>query len=276
MYSKHLQKYIPPDFSLEKYEKCKNIGLDGWAENLLLRFTTYLQCKQKNVLSDDTLMQLRDKVNQNIEVAIHRDKVLINFFLEVISAEDDIGRNKVLNDMSYLELFSLMEELKTDELEEQFSRIKSSFINTLDRERLGKLNQVVDISLGVEDYSAWLRINMDCSKSEIMGAFEDWLDWKKAELEKTKIHTKHDKKINVFSESAFDSWTQAKVLPYLDLYCWNKLNGVELSEDILNDLLFPLPDDPANGVAHKTKGYVRKLMSLSTFKRMFSVLSSKK
>lgn len=41
MYPEHLQKYIPPDFDLDKYEQSAKMSLEDWLINLTARYITY-------------------------------------------------------------------------------------------------------------------------------------------------------------------------------------------------------------------------------------------
>ena len=123
-----------------------------------------------------------------------------------------------------------------------------------------------------ESDNSWLSVDLSCSKKEIMEAFSGWLARAKAATE-TKPSSR-ERKINIFNETAFRKWHAEKVLPYIDLFIWNKLKGNQIKDPIIGAILYPdLRDirDKGKLIFDNTKPYVDKLMSINTFRRMLAV-----
>lgn len=265
VYPEHLQKYIPPDFDLAKYDKAANMDLLHWIHNLNKRCDLNVDVKQ-------------DEIAANINVGICTDILLTEALIKDSIIGDRAEYVSLVRELTCYEVLDKGEELNNDaDLNALFKKVQNEN-DTNPRtfqKTLGKLNNVLAANGINEDgsYSAWLEVDLACSDSEITEAFSSWL---KRTRERTKNRINKPKrreyKLNKFNKVAFRKWHDAKVIPYLDLVTWNLLEGNKVTSKILGDILFPNPkdrNDPTAVINDTVKPLADKLTSDNTMNRMY-------
>lgn len=275
MYPKHLQQFIPPNFNLSKYDKAANLELGSWIENLFSRLLSF--AASEKALDEKTKTLIEGITQNNIGHGVLLNSQF-SAFLNILILEDDAEHASVVREITYFELFTMSDSLKTEAMSELYSEVKSSIFPLINQKELGKLNDAFPVqSQDEEEHLSWLQIDMNCSDSEITAAFSGWLKQARtkaeSEIKKTK---RREIKLKSFNKVTFRKWHDAKVLAYIDLVTWNALKGNKITSKALGDILFPNPRDLRDTTAlinDTIKPLAKKLMSLPTLRRMFKVLA---
>lgn len=277
MYQEHLQKYIPPDFDLAKYDKAANMELVSWIENLSMRLIGFMASDK--VLAQKQKTLLEDISQKNISYGVVLDTPYAEF-LNGLIMDDDAEYASVVKDITYFELFTMADAVKTPELGKVYSAIESTILPLINQKMLGKLNDVFPVySLDDEENLAWLEIDMNCSDNEITAAFSGWLDRaRKRQLAENEKPKRREHKVNKFNQVAFRHWHDAKVLAYIDLVSWNNLKGNKITSNIIGNILFPDPRSLRDSTAiinDTVKPLANKLTSPPNIRRMIKVFADK-
>lgn len=234
MYPDHLQKYLPPEFHVDKYALASEITLWDWATNFAKR------CGLKYDIHDDELTQ------ENIShgVYVHKDK------------NPSIGHDdtySVLREVTSYQVIAasdaLDEKIDTNKM---YSKLGGK--NPFHRQKNSELNQPISEAIEPFDWlmlePKWLEIDMGCSDKEIKEAFEGWLRSKRITTNKNEKRKRREYKLNEFSESTLRRWYESRVLAYLDLEAWNFLIGNKITSKIYGDILFPEYKDKRDNTAY--------------------------
>ncbi|MBL1320427.1 MAG: hypothetical protein COA63_005120 [Methylophaga sp.] len=303
MYSEHLQKFIPPEFDLAKYEKSANIELIYWVDNLIKRakplscflnsdheFTVYKCNSESESESDkgfydfvsdglDERELFERDVRLNILSGTFVDENIHNL-VQAMFIDETSHAVSIISEMNYADLISLDEKNITKEKRELFSTVEQSRFPSDLEKNLGELNNpIYSYSVNGEIDLSWLKVDMSCSDSEISTAFNDWLKQhreKEESLIKTKRRMHKLKKIN---KTAFRKWHDAKVLAYIDLVTWNFLNKQKITSINLGEILFPDPriiSDKAKMIDDTTKPYAERLTSNRFIRRVGKIVVDEK
>ncbi len=297
MYPEHLQKYIPPEFDLAKYDKAANMELIHWMNNLVLRSSSF-SCYQANDYSfNEYNIAHKDPIDaefyifangelspkegfekdlfKNIAEGVIVDYSIHTFF-DAFFIPETGDHLSTVKGMTYEDLFLLKAKYLTDEKQELYSNVEQSFFPTIHESNLGALNNVIQ-SFDSEGniQSSWLKIDMNCSDSEITKAFSSWLKKTRTELDGQRKTKTRERKLNHFNQVTFRKWHDAKALPYIDLVTWNFLKKNKVTSKILGEILFPDPrnlSDKAKIIEDTTRPYVSQLTSPSFKRRVISIL----
>jgi|GEM_PF-1745824 len=280
MYPEHLLKYIPSNFDLSKYNKAANMELISWIENLAMRLIGFSASKNKLALLDTKQKVLIEGFTQKI---IDQGVVLSSPYSTILSeilTKDDAEYTSIVRDITYYELFSLSDILKTTDMDKLYSEVKSMFLHLLNQQELGELNDPLPIYRENDDARlSWLEVDMNCSDGEITAAFSEWLKHTRAkELSEISMLKRREHKLNKFNQVAFRKWHDAQVLAYLDLITWNNLEGNKTTSKIIGDILFPDPKSLRDSTAminDTVKPLANKLTSPTTMRRMLKVVADK-
>ena len=293
MYREHLQKFIPPEFDLEKYDGGAIMELIYWIDNLVKRispfncylendysFKEYLRVGGKGFfnLNDDGLSQkerCEKDVLRNISAGVLLAPSVHDMF-EAFFMDGTTHHLSIVKGVTYEDLFLLDDEFITDEKKKLYSMVEPSFFPSIYENNLGELNNVIRSvdSNGDIDLS-WLQIDMKCCDCEITEAFSRWLKQTRGEQKEKQKSKTRERKLNHFNQVTFRKWHDAKVLPYIDLITWNFLQKNKVTNKIIGEILFPDPrvlSDKTKIIEDTTRPYASKLTSLSIKRRMISVL----
>lgn len=283
MYSKELQKYIPPEFNLNNYNKSANINLKTWVINILARMVFY-----KLYEFDIDPFQYENVERSDIDNFIAFSEISISDGVieldegmdELINKLIDMDKAMYLSqvrELTYFELFNLSDSLKTEALSREYQQTKSTVIPSLAmlfQNSLGILNDTVTLNDKFwSDDSVLLKVDLSCSDSEIKMAFSDWLKEKRKHkaVKETKRRSYQLKKLN---NVTFRKWYDARILAYLDLVSWNHLQGNRLTSKVIGDILFPSEGelrDTTSLINDTVKPLSNKLANITTIKRMIRV-----
>jgi hypothetical protein len=281
MYSDHLDKFIPEEFNLEKYELAANMSLECWLANLSMRFLGYISSKADMDSVDDSQKALIRNINtRNIQNGVITDK-RINELLNGLIMHDQSESSSVIKELTYLELFSLADSLKSPELEKLYIETELSTFSVLNHDNAGKLNDFISTSDAYpEDELSFLQIDMNCSDNEIKAAFSGWLQQEREKRKSDKSSNRREHQMKNFNTVAFRKWHAARVIPYLDLVTWNYLEGNKVTSNMLGKILFPETEirdkrDPNAMVNDTVKPLANKLTDRTTLKRMANVIADK-
>ncbi len=275
MYREDLEDYIPPRFDLAKYDACINMSLIGWIENISARLLIYLACLQNiEGITPDQMKTFEEIIENNIDMGVLSD-THVRKLIEGVIQDDEADYSSIIKEITYFELFYLAETFKTEELEKLYDEVNFPVFPLINQDSLGELNKPVSFNMDEDAENAWLKVDLTCSKKEIMEAFSRWLTRAKAERDNSENKpSSRERKINIFNEISFRKWHAEKVLPYIDLFIWNKLKGNKVTDQEIGTILYPDPRDIRDKgklVFFNTKPYVEKLMSIATFRRMLAV-----
>lgn len=281
MYSEQLDKFIPEEFKLEKYEVAANMPLECWLANLSMRFLGYICSKADMDSVDDSQKALIRNINtQNIQNGVITDK-RINELLNGLIMHDQSESSSVVKQITYLELFSLAENLKSPELEKLYLETELSTFSVLNQDNAGQLNEFIcTADIYPEDDLSYLQIDMDCSDKEIKAAFSGWLQQERKKRKADKSANRREHQMKNFNTVTFRKWHDARVIAYLDLVTWNYLEGNRVTSKTLGDLLFPPTSirdkrDPTAMINDTVKPLANKLTDRTTLKRMANVIADK-
>lgn len=281
MYSDHLDKFIPEEFNLEKYELAVNMSLECWLANLSMRFLGYISSKADMDSVDDSQKALIRNINtRNIQNGVITDK-RINELLNGLIMHDQSESSSVVKELTYLELFSLADSLKSPELEKLYIETEISTFSALNQDNAGKLNDFISTSDAYpEDELSFLQIDMNCSDNEIKAAFSGWLQQEREKRKSDKSSNRREHQMKNFNTVAFRKWHDARVIAYLDLVTWNYLEGNKVTSNMLGKILFPETEirdkrDPNAMVNDTVKPLANKLTDRTTLKRMANVIADK-
>lgn len=275
MYPENIQQYVPPEFDLAKYEKAANMELVNWLENLTARVSGYLLDEDLiENLGERQLKFISEQTEKNINYGVHSSD---NYekFLSLMKTKDDAQYSSVVRDVTYFDLMRISDSVLTSAHQKQYSKLNHQIFAYFNQDSLGILNQKISIPTLDDENPAWLEIDMNCSETEILAAFKNWLkDYRHSNEDITKSR---ERTIKIFSPANFRNWHLAKVLPYIDLVTWNKLRGNKPNSYIFSKILYPDPkdiSDKARKIDDTTLPHVTKLMSPDTLRRMMKILFS--
>ena len=277
MDSESLDKYLPAEFNLAKYDKSRDMDLIEWIVNISARTLPYGLFRRQEYELDTEQRSLAEKV---VEYNILNGAIINSpqqKMLEAVIENDVSGENSIVREMNYFDLYNLHDLYKTDARDKLYSELNKNLYKLIPRESLGEL----DIPVHTEYEESWLRIEMGGTKKEIHEAFKSWLDKAKKEQEiRNKTAKHHVRVIKNFNDATFRKWFTAKVLPYVDLVAWNYLQGNKLNDAIITKILFTdyqhVNFEPINFLRLTTRPHVEKLMSPTTIRRMLQLYSEKK
>lgn len=274
MYPEHLKQYVPPEFDMAKYDAAANMELVNWLENLTMRMIGYHAIGKS--LDEQTIKMILDLTQKNISLGV----VLESSYAEILDAmlaEDSAQYASVVRQLTYFDLFSTADGLKTEGLEQLYSELQTNIYPLINQNSLGQLNEFMQIeAMDGKDNLAWLEIDLNCSKNEILDAVSGWVANAKAERQATQKTNNRERKINSFNLVAFRKWHDARVLAYLDLATWNSLIGNKVTSKILGEILFPDPKliiDKTGRVDDSSIHYANILTSQASLRRMLNVLA---
>lgn len=290
MYPEYLKQYIPPEFDIAKYNKTADMPIELWIINILIKLLGYKAYELQIDLSSVSQSDLETLIPA-FELVLAKGLITElddNFYLMF---NDLIGMDKAkytdqVRELTYYDLFTMIEDLKSGEMEKLYLEIGKSInppIAILLQKKLGKLNQTLDINDKYwENYSSsLLKVDLDCSDNEIKIAFSDWLKEKRKQQNRqnTKnLPRRENLQMKNLNQTTFRKWHDARVLAYMDLVAWNYLQGNKLTSKIIGDILFPDLNDPRDSkdmVNDKVKPLAIKLVQLNTIKRMIKVFADK-
>lgn len=282
MYPENLEKYVPPEFDLAKYDKCRDMDIFDWIVNISTRLTPYIfTMGAKYELDPKQIALIEGYVDSNISSGVicpePSEKAGFENFINALV----IQKSAIVKEMSLFELFSLTDIHKTEAREKLYSEIDPRLYQLILRDGQGELDKPIQSDLYDNFEASWLRIDMECSKKEIQEAFNSWLEKakKKQEINNKSVGA-HQRVIKNFNETTFKKWYTAKVLSYIDLVTWNTLRGNKLSDKIITDIIFcnekHFDFEPINFLRLTTRPHVKKLMFPNTVRRMVNVLSQER
>lgn len=274
---------IPSEFSLAKYNAVANFGCEEWFVNLE---------KRHELLASFNLCSLATKhglADSTIRTFLHK-RILKLLENPIIPVEDSGG-------LLYLSSDDAVISLKNKDFFEMLMCVhfhdESDYQNvvqlisthckpegvelTIDSNLIHKRFWNEDIS---PELMAFAKVDLYASDDKLI---EDFKAWIKTEKEKRLIGVINKngeldipQKIyrNSVSESSFKEWSKHKVLPYLDLTIWAKVNDLNLIDGMLGEALFPslikANIDTTDKLRHSTKSKADFLMDVSTLKILAS------
>lgn len=281
MYSEQLDKFIPEEFNLDKYEIAANMPLECWLANLSMRLLGYVFTKTPTETVDESQKALiRNINNQNIQTGVITDQ-RINQLLNELIMHDQSESSSVVKQITYLELFSLADALKSPELEKLYSEIELSTFSVLNQDNAGQLTEFISTSdVYPEDELSFLQIDMNCSDNEIKAAFSGWLQQEREKRKSYKSVNRREHQMKNFNTVTFRKWHDARVIAYLDLVTWNYLEGNKVTSKIIGDILFPETNirdtrDTTAMINDTVKPLANKLADRTVLKRMANVIADK-
>ena len=183
----------------------------------------------------------------------------------------------MVRDITYIDLFHKADLLKTEELEKLYSETSSFITPILNKERYEILTEPVRLGGTINEHSlSWLEVDMDCSESEIREEFSAWLKRAKQKQKAEKKSKRREHKLNILNKVTFRKWHDERVLAYIDLAMWNKLNGNDVTNNTYGEILFPDPRDirsKEKKVEDTIQQYALELTSPDFLRRVFKLLS---
>jgi uncharacterized protein DUF6387 len=273
VYSENLQKYVPPNFDLAKYESAANMELTDWFENLWVR----MGYRATNLVVGEEEAQALKALNQ---INISRGLLTDGPYYKIMYASFELDQTtqlSIIRDISYIDLFHKADLLKTDELAKLYSETSSFVTSMIDKDRYGKLAEPVRIGGLINEHSlSWLEVDMDCSDSEIKEAFSAWLIRSKQKQKAEKKPKRREHKLNNLNKVTLRKWHDERVLAYIDLAMWNELNGTDVTNNIYGKILFPDLRDirsKEKKVEDTIQQYALELTSPDFLRRVFKLLS---
>lgn len=277
MYPNYLSEYIPSSFDIEKYQDAANIPLSSWIVNLTSRALSYIASEERVESLTESEREFLEGLNLNNLIHGVVDDERFGLILNDLSMMDKAEDISVLRELTYYDLFSLADALKTKELEELYQDSEASVFPILNEKKLGKLNQAIRFNeiLEEENFSL-LQVDLNASDSEIKSAFSGWLKRERERQESDKNTKRREFRLKNLNQVAFRKWYDARVLAYFDLVTWNNLQGNTVTSKIAGEILFPEPENPRDTTAminDTVKPLAQKLSDITTLRRMTRVLS---
>lgn len=285
MYPERLQKYIPPEFDLAKYNKAANMPIELWIINILIKLMVYKPYEMGLDLSSVPLSDI-EKAMPYFERMIGKgvmteiDDGLYLMFNDLIKM-DKAKYTSQVREVTYYELFNIANDLKTEEMEKLYSEIGKSTSRPLAmffQNKLGKLNEFVHVydKYWENNSISLLKIDLDCSDSEVRSAFSDWLKEKRKKQKAASLPKRRSYQIKNLNQVTFRKWYDARVLAYMDLVAWNYVQGNRPTNKIIGDILFPEQrdlKDTTSAVSDVVKPLAIKLANITTIKRMIKAFA---
>jgi len=273
---RQLEDFIPKGFSLDKYDASANLTLESWIINLSSRALAFQVSDIKTELEDSQLEFIRHLNQQNIENGVIQD-AKSGQMLRAMAMADEAHYNSIVREITYLELFQITTLLKTPELEELYLEAKITPFTIVNQKFIGDLNKPIPYSdLFIEDQMSLLQIDMNCSDSEIQTAFADWLKKSRETSSNQRLSKRREHRLKNFNNVAFRKWHDARVLAYLDLISWNRIQGNKITSKIMGDILFPETNqlrDTTAMINDTIKPLAEKLTDMTTLRRMAKVFA---
>jgi len=305
MYPEYLQKYIPPNFDILKYESSKTMDLDDWIANLMFRrIDTPRSDKDildevireveiygyvKPDISDDQIIKnyrLNDK-NQSEKMlkrllehgAFHRDRLVDERAIEYYKQNKDEllifdDYSEIVRDISLKEVKWCVEAMDLMPDYDEFMDLYNFDQNeSRDAQKKKLLNSFRPYGFDKGNTCAWLSVDFSCSDKEITQAFDLWLKQSRKKLDKPNVapQKSRDRKVKQFGDTARRKWYATKILPYLDLVNWNLLHENNPTSAVLGEILFPSNPSSTDMINDTVKPLAKKLTSHAMNSRMTKV-----
>jgi hypothetical protein len=282
MYPEHLIKYIPPEFDIAKYDKTANMPIQLWILNILIKLLGYKAYEKQVDLSSIPQSDL-EKAIPAIELLIAKGVITeldgsINLMLEHLIDSDKAKYTAQVRELTYYDLFTIIADLKSGEMEKLYTEKGKSLIPPIAmllQNKLGRLNETLDIydKYWENSSSSFLKVDLDCTNSEIKSAFSEWLRQKRSMEKKEELSRRKDKIVHL-NKVTFRRWYNHRVLAYMDLVTWNYIQGNNPTSKIIGDILFfeqRNVKDTTTMIDDTVKPLATKLTNITTIKRMIKV-----
>jgi uncharacterized protein DUF6387 len=284
MYPEHLIQFIPPEFDIAKYDKTANMPIELWMLNILIKLVGYKAYETQVDLSSVPQSDL-EKVIPALELLIAKGVITeldenFNLMLRDLIDMDKAKYTAQVRELTYYDLFTIIEDLKSGEMEKLYTEKGKSMIPPIAmllQNKLGKLNETLNIydKYWENSSSSFLKVDLDCTDSEIKSAFSGWLKQKRSTIKKEVLPSR-SYQIKNLNKVTFRKWYDHRVLAYMDLVTWNYVQGNKLTSKIIGDILFPEQrdlKDTTSAVNDTVKPLAAKLTNITTIKRMIKVFA---
>lgn len=220
-------KDLPPEFALEKYEDVRHFRLIDWLSNLQTRLILEQprpyareKCNPVEVcrkLLDSPLFAPHEsellRVLDAVEVSTVRDFKACDLFWPAREYMD--GRfAKIMGTPTSISV----EELAPDD----------PFLDGLEM----PFYKLLDDCKIVYDGELITKVNLNATDDNLTRDFAAW-------LARTRQATGITTAKKQFDQRDFDQWEKYRILPYLDLTMWARVNNVQLTQQTLGEALFP-------------------------------------
>jgi len=282
VYPEHLMEYIPPTFDINKYQKAADLPIELWMINIFVKLFGYKAYEAKidvSLVSEPDLNKVIPALeNLMVDGVITEfddlSRLMIHGFLDMDKAQ----YTAQVRELTYYDLFTIIEELKDGEMEKLYLENGKSItppMAMLLQSKLGKLNETLDIydKYWGNSSSSLLKVDLDSSDSELKSAFDEWLKQKR-KMTRNETLLRRSYKLKNLNQTTFRKWYDARVLAYMDLVTWNYMHGNIMTSKIIGDILFPEQRDLKDTTAvinDTVKPLVAKLTNIVTIKRMIKV-----
>ncbi|MFC3106915.1 DUF6387 family protein [Undibacterium arcticum] len=217
------RKDLPEAFSLEKYRPTYDFDINDWINNLQARYMLTVERPYADVKIPSDYI-LSDPIFKGNKVNQHAG------FTKNLSDDASNIRNFTATDLFFCDRKYLGDSLKNyiDEAD-AIESVKDGdlYSSTLLDTPLYKIDNCCG------DGNIMIEVNLHGTDEKIMNDFANWLKTTRREVE---IVAPKKKK---FTRTDFDDWAKNAILPYIDLTTWASKNGVEITQQLMGNSLFP-------------------------------------
>ncbi|MDB5762453.1 MAG: hypothetical protein JWQ21_1448 [Herminiimonas sp.] len=237
---------LPNWFSLEKYALASDFQLNDWLNAFQLRYYLFLL---KDAWDED---KLKDPSIDEMPAALYEDFKHIqdsgaNAHKALWYRDYTKDFSSSVTSIDVWEVFTIAENIGSETgggksiYKELYDQHEASLI-----EREGEL---IDSPLELMECAhnamepnsfplhqiAFAKIDLSAPETTILSNFEKW-------LRQVRASHKHVKEVRQrkFSKKDTFNWFQSGVLPYLDIVFWAEREGVEISNRVIENAIFPI------------------------------------
>jgi len=197
-------------FDLSKYDKVKDFDIHDWHYQLSQRFFI-----QKHPWVSNK--ELYNIVSEYIELI--KDEPILDY------EKPEIG-SLTVRDARYVDLYFASWENKS--LKDIFGIPAKKMFKEEGKTPVVSQYNFGEAGLGI----ALLTIDRGARDKQLINDFKEW-------LKNHRTVTKYTAKARIFNSKDFERWSDNKLLPYLDLTLIANVEGEELTQEKLGELLFP-------------------------------------
>jgi hypothetical protein len=229
---------LPEWFDIEKYNGCESFRAADWYQALFFRFSLfqYMECID------------HPEIGESIKRDLFSVRANPLNLLSLVNAP--FSNLKFMPPVSTLTFGRLLEQCRIERVVDRVSSARRElFASDLMRHNIP--TSIDEMPLLLSRFEA-VTVDLGATDSVILESFRLWL--KDARSSRPEIKTSRNK-------PAYGNWARYGLLPYLDLWLWEKETGDNIPDKVISSALSRNGYDAGEGNVRKTVGkWARDLM----------------
>ena len=234
------QSVVPDSFDVTRYDVCKSWSLEVWAKELSSRWymREIFEKEERSELTDELRAVNKGRSEKLIERPLNNRELYPRPFRPSIidqSAEEFFRGHLVIEDRKYEDWVNRMlcAEKFGDEVLDGESDVSDEVhdaVITFYSTPAWKVHRDSFVSRSHERF--FVGIDLRASDDHLVSQFKSWI---KRTRSVANVHAKE----GAFNQKSLYEWHVYRLLPYLDLAFWGAVNNKKITNETMEDALFP-------------------------------------